>query len=272
MEKIKIQKNSVQETLVLPLYGRAYCAEKYGELFSDPLSAEVIERIDYDFETLNFKEFQIVTWAVRQRMLMDKVKAYLKDHPAATIIDLGCGLATGFPTVDNGQCSWINLDLPDVIAIREQLLPCGERERNIAADAFDLSWIEQIEADPKDGIYVISGGVFYYFKPEKLKILFNALAKKFPGGGLYFDCESSYGVKKSNKMVEKSGNKGAKMYFSVDDANALFTSWSSYFKQINVVSRLPEEIQKSRNIPFKIRFILKLGCAMGIMKFVEIRF
>ena len=33
MEKYHIERNTVQETLVIPLYGRKVCAEHYPELF-----------------------------------------------------------------------------------------------------------------------------------------------------------------------------------------------------------------------------------------------
>lgn len=266
---MKIKKDTVQETLVLPLYGRSYCSKKYPKIFHDPLSEEVQRKIDYDFEALKLKEFQTVTWAVRQRMLNDRVKAYLEEHPYATVIDLGCGLATGFGAVDNGTCRWVNLDLPDTMELRNQLIPTGERETNIAADAFDVSWIDKLNIDVQKGVYIISGGLFYYFKPEKVKRLFLTLHERFPGGGICFDAESSYGVKKSNKIVEKNGNQGAKMYFSVDNAQEMFSSWSD-FGAIHVDDKVAADIRAEKSIPLKVRMILNLGCKIGIMKFVEI--
>ena len=59
---------------------------------------------------MNLKEFQVVTWAIRQKMLCSKVREYLVKHPRATIIDISCGLSTGFSEVDNVECKWVNLD------------------------------------------------------------------------------------------------------------------------------------------------------------------
>ena len=47
-----IEKNSIQETLVIPLYGRALCSRKFPHLFADQTAAELLERIDYDFSAL----------------------------------------------------------------------------------------------------------------------------------------------------------------------------------------------------------------------------
>ena len=38
-----------------------------------------------------------------------------------------------------------NLDFPDVISVRKELLPAGEREENIACDLNDTSWFDKID-------------------------------------------------------------------------------------------------------------------------------
>ena len=50
---------------------------------------------------------------------------------------LGCGLDNTGRACDNGRCKIYNLDFPDVIALRQQLLPAGEREQNIPCDLKD---------------------------------------------------------------------------------------------------------------------------------------
>ena len=50
--KYHIEKNTIQETLVIPLYARALCTRRFPHLFSDPLSVELLEQLDYDFSTL----------------------------------------------------------------------------------------------------------------------------------------------------------------------------------------------------------------------------
>ena len=50
--KYHIESNSVQETLVIPLYGRKICTELYPNVFKDEKAVELIEKIDYDFSVL----------------------------------------------------------------------------------------------------------------------------------------------------------------------------------------------------------------------------
>ena len=47
--KYHIEKNTVQETLVIPLFGRLVCSEHFPELFSDPEAKRICDSLDYDF-------------------------------------------------------------------------------------------------------------------------------------------------------------------------------------------------------------------------------
>ena len=44
-----IEKNTVQETLVIPLYGRKVCSEHFPDLFKDPEAERICGMLDYDF-------------------------------------------------------------------------------------------------------------------------------------------------------------------------------------------------------------------------------
>ena len=41
--KYHIEKNTVQETLVIPLFGRLVCSEHFPELFSDPEAKRICD-------------------------------------------------------------------------------------------------------------------------------------------------------------------------------------------------------------------------------------
>ena len=149
--KYHIEKNTVQETLVIPLFGRLVCSEHYPELFSDPEAKRICDSLDYDFAEKRKKMesaaglFGALEVAQRQHDLRCEVEMYLKDHPKAAVVNLGCGLDDTFSKVDNGECRGYNIDLPDVIKVRNDLLPAGERETNLACDLNDYSWMRGCE-------------------------------------------------------------------------------------------------------------------------------
>ena len=53
--KYRIEKNTVQETLVIPLYGRKMCSELYPNLYRDETAVRLMKEIDYDFSALEKK-------------------------------------------------------------------------------------------------------------------------------------------------------------------------------------------------------------------------
>lgn len=70
---------------------------------------------------------------------------------------------------DNGTCKIYNLDFPDVIAVRNELLPAGEREENIPCNLNDTEWFAKIDAS--GGAVFFASGVFYYFLTEQVRTL-----------------------------------------------------------------------------------------------------
>ena len=241
MQRHPIEKNSIQETLVIPLYGRALCTRKFPQLFADQTAAELLEQIDYDFSALEqrsgglLQTFGALEVAMRQSDLAFEVREYLRAHPRAAVVNLGCGLDSTGRACDNGQCRIYNIDLPDVMAVREALLPAGERERNLAADLNDLSWFDAIDAPTEDGAVFFAAGVLYYFRTEQVRALCAAMAERFPGGRLVFDAAGPTAVKLMLKTwVKQAGIRDVGAYFSVRDPARELSPW---FDRIAVSSR-----------------------------------
>ena len=228
-----MEKNSIQETLIIPLYGRALCSRKFPHLFTDRTAAELLERIDYDFSALERKSdslmqtFGALEVAMRQSDLAFEVRDYLNTHPKAAVVNRGCGLDQTGRSCDNGQCRIYNLDLLDVMAVRETLLPAGERERNLTADLNDFSWFDAIDTPTEDGAVFFAAGVFYYFRTEQVCALCAAMAERFPGGRLVFDAAGPTAVKLMLKTwVKQAGIRDVGAYFSVQDIAKELTAWS----------------------------------------------
>ena len=196
--------------------------------------------LDYDFEEKRKKMespaglFGALEVAQRQYDLTCEVREYLKNHPDAAVVNLGCGLDDTFRRVDNGTCKGYNVDLPDVIRVRNELLPAGERETNLACDLNDPSWMDRIDAS--GGAVFFASGVFYYFKTEDVKKLFRAMAEKFPGGVLAFDSCNRRGAKMMTRTwLKEAGIRDVGAFFSVEDPSAL-TDWSGRFASVSAKS------------------------------------
>ena len=275
--KYKIEKNTVQETLIIPMYARKACSELYPNLYRDETAVRLIDEIDYDFSDAEKKShslmqrFGSLEVAMRQNDLAFEVRDYLKDHPNAAVVNLGCGLDSTGRACDNGSCNIYNLDFPDVITVRNELLPAGEREKNIPCNLNDTAWFSEI--DTSNGAVFFASGVFYYFLTEQVKALVQAMADAFHGGVLVFDAANRTAV----KMIAKTWLKSAKIkdvgaYFAVSDAPKEIGPWDS---RLQVTSRgymLGYNDLKDSSVSGFFRFLARVGDGMMKMQIVKIRF
>ena len=231
--KYHIEKNTVQETLIIPLYGRKVCSDKFPQLFKDTEAERICGLLDYDFSQKGKKMesgaglFGALEVAQRQYDLGWEVKHYLKSHPKAAVVNLGCGLDDTFRKCDNGYCRGYNIDMPDVIAVRNEILPAGEREINIASDLNDYEWMDRIDA--KEGAVFYAAGVFYYFRREDVKRLLITMGEHFPGGVVVFDSCNRRGAKMMTKTwLKEAGIKDVGAFFSIEDKNEI-ENWNKDF-------------------------------------------
>ena len=275
--KHKIEKNTVQETLIIPLFARKVCSELYPNLYRDETSIRLIDEIDYDFSEAERKSrslmqrFGALEVAMRQNDLAWEARDYLKSHPTAAVVNLGCGLDSTGRACDNGSCKIYNLDFPDVIAVRNKLLPAGEREENIPCNLNDTAWFSQIDAS--GGAVFFASGVFYYFLTEQVKALVQSMAGAFPGGVLVFDAANRTAV----KMIAKTWLKSAKIkdvgaYFAVSDAPGEIGAWDS---RLQVTSRgymLGYNDLRDPSVSGFFRFLAKVGDRGMKMQIVKIEF
>ncbi len=273
--KYKIEKNTVQETLVIPLYGRKMCSELYPSLYRDETALRLMQEIDYDFSALEKKSgslmqrFGFLEAAMRQNDLAWEVREYLRRHPRAAVVNLGCGLDSTGRSCDNGQCRLYNLDLPGVIAVRDQLLPAGEREENIPCDLNDTSWFSRIDAS--GGAVFFAAGVFYYFLREQVQALVRAMADAFPEGALVFDAAN----KKAVKLMLKTWIKDAAIqdvgaYFAVSDAKSELSSWDSRLRVSSRGYMLGYNDLKDPSVSGFFRFLSRVGDNTMKMQIVKI--
>ena len=274
--KYHIEKNTVQETLVIPLLGRLVCSEHFPELFSDPEAKRICDCLDYDFAEKRKKMesaaglFGAIEVAQRQYDLRCEVEDYLKDHPKAAVVNLGCGLDDTFRKCGNGLCRGYNIDLPDVIRVRNDLLPAGEREQNLAFDLNDLSWMDRI--DGTNGAVFYAAGVFYYFKTGDVKKLFHAMAERFPGAVLVFDSCNERGAKLMRKTwLKEAGITDVSAFFSLEDELELL-GWSDRFSSVTAKSYMRGYRDIYKNVGLFHKLMIRFCDTFVRMKIVKIVF
>ena len=275
--KYKIKKDSVQETLIIPLYSRKICSSLYPNIYYDKTAVDLINQIDYDFSEIEKKSkslmqrFGALEVAARQSDIAYEVCEYLKEHPSASVVNLGCGLDNTGRNCDNGKCKIYNLDFPDVIKVRNELLPPEDREENIPCNLNDVEWFDKI--DKSNGVIFFASGVFYYFLNEEVKSLIVKMADYFNDSVLVFDTANKTAV----KMISKTWLKTAKIkdvgaYFAVSNAKKELSSWSNNIEVSSKGYMLGYNDLKQDNISGFFRFLAYVGDSLMKMQIVKVKF
>ncbi len=271
-----IEKNTVQETLIIPLFGRKVCSEHFPDLFKDPEAERICSMLDYDFAEKGKKMesavglFGALEVAQRQYDLAWEVKEYLKRHPYAAVVNLGCGLDDTFRKCDNGTCRGYNIDMPDVIKVRNEILPAGERENNLGYDLNDEHWMDEI--DPSHGAVFFASGVFYYFKTEAVRGLSQKMAKKFPSGIVVFDSCNQRGAKMMTKTwLKEAGISDVNAYFSVEDKSEI-EAWSDDFASVTARSYMRGYRDIYNDVKFLHKLMIRFCDSLVKMQIIKVTF
>ena len=225
----------VQETMLGPLWARATYCVLYPEILNDQKAAQIIKDVSYDFtETKKYlDEWRALGLLVRAKSFDEALKDYIDKFPNTTVVNIGAGLDTTFYRVDNGTIKWYDLDLPNAIQYRKKFLAETSRNKFIAKSAFDYSWFGDIEFSQENGIFFIAGGFIYYFKEEEISFLLRAMAKRFPGGEIVFDCISKLAVKVGNKRAKKYGSEEPVWHLAIGNPEKKISQWSNKIKVID---------------------------------------
>ena len=140
---------------------------------------------------------------------------------------LGCGLDGRRERLGSAadHTPFYQLDLPDVIALRETLLPPQANETLVPASAFDTGWMERLRQNhPAAPVLFILEGVLMYFAEAQVRELFQQLAQRFRGE-IAFDVAGTFMVKHSDQH-DALKHARARFDFACDDDRQM-ESWAA---------------------------------------------
>lgn len=176
----------VEQTLFLTLYARALDSRAPRPILGDMMADELVGRIDYDFAKLKPTSSMVVQVALRGKMLDEVVRRFVADHPDAVVVDLGAGLDDRmFRITPPSTVDWYDVDYPEVIALRENLLPAHARAHAVGASLTDPHSLDRIPADRP--AMLVADGLFAFLTQEDTIALFTRLTDHFHSGDLAFN-------------------------------------------------------------------------------------
>lgn len=220
----------VSETLLLTLYMRSLETKRKNGLIQDYKSVEIVNKIDYNFSHHD-SEFSQAIIAIRTEVIDRLVKKFVCQYPNTTVINLGAGLCTRFFRVDNGSVNWINIDLPQVKPVWDNLIGESARSQYLAHSILNFDWIEKVKAIASEKVLFVAEGVLMFFSESEVKQLMNKIQTNFAGSEIIFD---SLGVFLAENSRLNSGDLGieASYKWGIKDLRAIET-WNEGIKLID---------------------------------------
>jgi O-methyltransferase involved in polyketide biosynthesis len=171
----------VERTAFVTQYARALDSRWPTPILGDTLADDIVAKIDYDFEAIGVPSSAVRQTALRAKLLDDRVRRFASDHPDAVVVDLGAGLGTAMLRVaPPSTVDWYSVDLPNVIALRDELVPADAHTHSVAASLADDNWADQIPSDRPT--MLIADGLLAFLPESVIVNLFRRIPEYFGSG------------------------------------------------------------------------------------------
>ncbi len=171
----------VSATMLITLAAKMLAATDAPELqYNHHRSREILDELDVDPRRFNLNPSEVRAVVLRSQWFGQTVRGFLERHPDGLCINLGCGLDASFEDLEaagDGRFAWIDVDLPNVIAIRRRFYPETACRRIIAGDITDSQLFTTLPWDNGRPAIVVAEGVLYFLQRAQVESLFRAQAE-----------------------------------------------------------------------------------------------
>jgi methyltransferase (TIGR00027 family) len=223
--------DAVADTLFIPLFMRSKETQRADAIIKDPLACAMISRLHYDFSRYSKGIMGYTGVAIRVRHFDNEVRAFINRVKQPVVVLIGCGLDTRFHRLGGAaeKAIFYELDIPEVIALREKLLPPAANDICLPHSMFETAWMDELkQKHPNAGFAFVIEGVLMYFTEQQVKNVLINLAERFPGSELYFDVISKW-MSRHSHIHDTVKFTNAHFQFGCDDDRE-FEHWNGRLK------------------------------------------
>jgi O-methyltransferase involved in polyketide biosynthesis len=183
----------IEDTLFLTLCCRALDARSPRSVLGDAMADQIVRTLDYDYRALHIDTNLMLNATLRAKKLDEIASRFLARHPDAVGVDLGAGLDTRAhridppPTVD-----WYDVDFPDVVAARADLIPHRANTHAIGVDVRDPHSLDALPSGRP--AVIVADGLMGFLTLEEVVSLLTRLTDRFPSGEIAFNSYPKFAI------------------------------------------------------------------------------
>ncbi len=204
--------SAVPSTLAIPLAARAHGDAMFpAHAQHDRHALRLLQALGVDAAPYLADRPSIFGMLARTAVFRRCASEFFEHTPGATGVVLGAGLSHYHQWLDNGRNAWIDVDLPEVTALRDRWLPvdpgAAGRRVNASADLTSAGWWEASglpSGDHAPLLLAIAEGLVMYLEPEQVRRLLQTFGEQAaPGTRLLVDsfCWLAIGREKRHPSV-----------------------------------------------------------------------
>ncbi|MEM7769360.1 MAG: class I SAM-dependent methyltransferase [Cyanobacteria bacterium P01_A01_bin.37] len=250
----------VSETALITLKARIIETEKPYPIIQDIVGKQCLDIIQSHLPTdiqnriLDRKLPPSLTnhIALRARKYDAETIDFVDNNPNGLVISLGCGFDTRYWRISDKVWNYIEIDLPEIVAVKQAILADRITYPMISCSVLDDNWIKAIQQLQTENVFFIAEGLLMYLAPADVIRLFNKLSQSFTNSFILFEIvhqRYTQGIWKKNieaKMTRTLGtDAGAAYQFGIAAAKEIETYGSdievieewSYFQDEDIRPR-----------------------------------
>jgi O-methyltransferase involved in polyketide biosynthesis len=192
--------SEVSLTAILPLLCRAISSEMNDPVFNDPMAVLCLERLmslaseeekvrimkwRKKYSGINSRDLNARITTVRS---FDRIAGqFISNHPECTVVNLACGFDTRFWRINAEKCKYIDLDLPEMIALKKDILKDHLNYELIGYSVLDPAWIDKVTENGNSNFLLLAEALFYYLPKQDVARILGEISQRFNSSELVLE-------------------------------------------------------------------------------------
>ncbi len=187
--------NTVSETALITLKARVLEAEQSDPIIEDDIAKKCLaalqSRLPAETRTRildrNLPASLTRHIALRARKYDAEARAFIAANPDGLVVSLGCGFDTRYWRVAESPWNYVEIDLPEVVAVKREILGDLISYPLLGYSVLDDQWMAEIRARSQGEILFLAEGLLMYLPTAEVVRLFEKLSETFPNAAILFE-------------------------------------------------------------------------------------
>ncbi|MEE3403054.1 MAG: class I SAM-dependent methyltransferase [Acutalibacteraceae bacterium] len=228
--------DNVNQTLYIPLYGKAMVSKK-GIILSDKKAEQIWHEEGFQLKGKSRSKWLAYFMAMRAAVFDRWLKDKMAGDKNAVVLHIGCGMDSRIERVGADGHLWYDIDFEDVIELRKKHFSADDHYKMLAGDLRDSKWLSEIPEN-RNAVIVLEG-ISMYLKAEELQTFMQTAGQHFPNISLLMDCYTERGAR-ATKYKNPVNDVGVTITYGIDNPKMLETGTG--FCYVSMHNMTPDEM------------------------------